>query len=145
MNVFISWSGDRSQRLAKALAMLLPDILQDVKPWMSDDDIRAGSRWGNEVNQHLQEGNFGVLCLTPENIGAPWLLFEAGSLAKSIANAKVVPYRLGLGAADVPYPLAQFQGVDADESGTRKLVSALNSALSSSITDERLARVFQRW
>ena len=145
MNVFISWSGDRSRLLASALAELLPDIMQDLKAWMSEHDIDVGSRWGQELNQQLDTSNFGILCLTPENISAPWLLFEAGSLGKSVSQARVVPYRLDLAAADVPFPLAQFQGVEANENGTSRLVQSLNAGLKQPMESERLERIFQRW
>lgn len=145
MNVFISWSGERSRLLAKALAELLPDAIQELKCWMSEHDIRAGSRWGHELQQQLESSNLGVLCLTPENLNAAWLLFEAGSLAKSVSEGKVVPYRLNLTAASVSLPLAQFQGVDADEQGTRKLVESLNAARQQPMETGRLDRIFQRW
>jgi hypothetical protein len=112
---------------------------------MSEHDISAGSRWAEELHQQLESSNFGVLCLTPENINAPWLLFEAGSLAKSVSGARVVPYRFRLAAADIQFPLAQFQGVDADEAGTKKLLFSLNSGLKQPMELARLERVFQRW
>jgi len=89
MDVFISWSGDRSKALASALKELLPDAVQGVVAWMSDRDINAGSRWVEELNKKLDNTNFGVLCLTPENLGAPWLLFEAGSLSKRVSASSV--------------------------------------------------------
>lgn len=145
MNVFISWSGERSGLLARALADLLPDAILDLKTWMSEHDIQAGSRWAHELDQQLESSNFGVLCLTPENMNSAWLLFEAGSLAKSISEGKVVPYRLNLDATNVPLPLAQFQGVDANEHGTRKLLQSLNAARKQPVDAGRLERVFQRW
>jgi hypothetical protein len=144
-NVFISWSGERSRMVASAIDELLPDIIQGVHTWMSDHDIGAGSRWAQELNQQLEGSNFGILCLTPENLTAPWLLFEAGALSKKVEESRVIPYRLTLSATDVPFPLAQFQGVDADESGTKKLLLALGAALSAPIEPQRLDRMFQRW
>ena len=144
MEVFISWSGERSRLLAKALAELLPDVIQDTKAWMSDHDIGAGSRWISELDERLENCNFGILCLTPENLNASWLLFEAGSLAKSVSLARVIPYRMSLTATDVPFPLAQFQGVDANKEGTWKIIESLNNSLSFSLDRERLDRSFQR-
>jgi hypothetical protein len=144
MKVFLSWSGDRSRAVAEALSELLPDILQGVRPWVSNHDIAPGARWGMELSRALQGSNFGVLCLTGENLAAPWLLFEAGSLSKEVQESRVVPYRLGLRAADIPFPLAQFQGVDANESGTRRLIETLNSALPDPIERQRLDRLFER-
>jgi hypothetical protein len=78
-------------------------------------------------------------------LAAPWLLFEAGSLSKQVQESRVVPYRLGLRAPDIPFPLAQFQGIDANELGTRKLIETLNLALPDSIESQRLDRMFERW
>jgi len=145
MKVFISWSGSRSLAIARALAELLGDAIQDVEPWMSEHEISAGSRWATELSGALEASSFGVLCLTPENLTAPWLLFEAGCLAKSVSSSRVVPYMLSLRAADVEYPLAQFQGVEASRDGTLKLLSSLNEARREPLPDDRLLRVFDRW
>jgi hypothetical protein len=145
MNVFVSWSGERSGLLARALADLLPDVFQDLGTWMSEHDIDAGARWGHELHRQLEASNFGVLCLTPENVSSAWLLFEAGSLAKSVSEGRVVPYLLNMSAKDVPLPLAQFQGVDANEVGTRKLIESLNKERAHPMESDRLNRIFQRW
>ena len=145
MRIFISWSGDRSKFIATALADLLPDVFHGIETWMSEHAVGAGVRWGAELTRALEECNFGILCLTPENINASWLIFEAGSLAKSVSEAKVVPYLFDLLVADVPYPLAQFNGVSADQDGTLKLIESINNSLEKSISSERLSRVFSRW
>ncbi len=79
MKIFISWSGDRSRFVARALDALLPDVIQDVQTWMSEHDINAGARWGAALNSELEACHFGLLCITPENLNSDWLLFEAGS------------------------------------------------------------------
>jgi hypothetical protein len=145
MKVFISWSGARSRAVAQALTELLGDAIQDVEAWMSEHEISAGSRWAAELSRALEVSSFGVLCLTPENLSAPWLLFEAGSLAKSVSGSRVVPYMLDLRLTDVEYPLAQFQGVVANREGTFKLLSSLNEARNEPLPEERLRRVFDRW
>lgn len=96
---------------------------------MSDRDIDAGQRWNDELSARLRETNFGIICLTPENITAPWLLFEAGALAKAVDSARVVPVLVGLRRADLTFPLAQFQAVEADRDGFLSLVTAVNRAL----------------
>ena len=143
MNIFISWSGDRSEKLAGALKQFLSGTFPSLKVWMSKQDIKPGSRWGDELNQTLESNYFGVLCLTPENLNAPWLLYEAGALAKSVYKSIVVPYRLGLRPDDISLPLSQFQGVDADESGTWNLVQSLNSSLEHPLNNIQLGSVFQ--
>ncbi|HEU4710371.1 MAG TPA: toll/interleukin-1 receptor domain-containing protein [Pyrinomonadaceae bacterium] len=146
MKIFISWSGERSKAIATALKLFLSDVfLDDVQTWMSDHDIGAGARWSTDLSNELESSNFGVLCLTPENLNAPWLLFEAGSLAKVVSAAYVVPYRLNLTATDVGYPLAQFQGVDADRQGTYRLLKSINSVRDDKFPESKLDRVFERW
>src|SRR5262249_13954180 len=44
-----------------------------------------------------------------------------------------------------PSPLAQFQGVDADEAGTIKLLRSLNHCSPNPMPADRLDRVFARW
>jgi hypothetical protein len=143
--VFISWSGQRSKQIAAALRTWIPDVFQNIDVWMSDDDIIAGARWGAELGNQLETTNFGILCLTPENVKAPWLLFEAGSLAKALTSSRVIPYRFGLAATDVEFPLAQFQGVDADLNGTMKMIVSLNNSRSIPMPPDRLKRVFEKW
>ena len=129
MRVFISWSGARSKRLALQLHDWLKAVVQRSDPWMSERDIEAGQRWNEEISSQLKDTHFGIICLTAENLSAPWLLFEAGALAKALDAARVIPVLLGVQRADVAYPLAQFQAVDADRDGFWSLVTALNRAV----------------
>jgi hypothetical protein len=148
MRVFISWSGPRSQAVANALRLWIPDILQSVKPWVSGVDVQAGSRWNHEVEQQLRDCTFGILCVTPENQTAPWLLFEAGALANSIAGAFVCPYLIGLGPADlVAGPLTMFHAKRSDREGTLDLLLAMNRAASEEERrpDEQVSRTLDRW
>ena len=129
MKVFVSWSGERSRVVAAALSKWLPDVFQDLVTWMSAHNIDAGQRWGHELGEQLASTSFGILCLTPENLGSPWVLFEAGALSKVIGQAKVVPYLFQLSTTDVPFPLAQFQSVEASRAGTLDLVKSINASL----------------
>src|ERR1700731_3125213 len=92
MKIFLSWSGARSKFLAEALRGWLPRVIQSVKPWMSDKDISAGSRWLSEVASELSESKLGIICVTPENQNNPWLLFEAGALSKTLEQTHVCPF-----------------------------------------------------
>ncbi|MGH9930385.1 MAG: TIR domain-containing protein [Pyrinomonadaceae bacterium] len=78
MKVFISWSAERSLAIAKALHDWLPRVIQAVQPWLSETDIGKGTRWEQEIGVELAQTRFGILCLTPENLDARWINFEAG-------------------------------------------------------------------
>lgn len=145
MKVFLIWSGHDSKVVASALKSWLPDVLQNVEVWMSEHDIKAGMRWGDELGKQLENSNFGIICLTSENLSSPWLLFEAGSLAKAVESSRVVPYRIDVGTRDVKFPLAQFQSVAADKKGTLKLLESINEAMEVPMSRHKLHRLFQKW
>lgn len=122
----------------------LESLLQRTKPWMSERDIEAGQRWNSEVSMLLKETHFGVICLTPENVEAPWLLFEAGALAKAVESARVVPVLFGMGKADLTFPLAQFQSVEGNKDGLFSLSVAINRALGDDkLSAEVLSNLFE--
>lgn len=132
--------------MARALRNWLPDVLQAVEPWFSSSDIQAGSRWASELELQLQESRVGIICLTPENLTAPWVLFEAGALSKSLGSAYVCPYLFGFSPSELHGPLVQFQAITATRDGTKMLLRMLNRALGeSAVQEERLERVFDRW
>lgn len=145
MNVFLSWSGDRSKAVAFALHKWLPKVIQRLRPWMSASDVDAGTRWKRHIDMALQT-DFGVICLTPENQHAPWIQFEAGSVAKSINDARVIPYLFDMSLGDVVGPLSHFQNVVAAKEGTLKLVESLNAALGeNALRDDVLADTFNQF
>jgi tetratricopeptide (TPR) repeat protein len=129
VDIFVSWSGPRSKALALYLHEWLKTVVQRANPWMSERDIDAGDRWNDQISARLKDTNFGIICLTPENLDAPWLLFEAGALAKALDVARVVPVLLDVRKADLTFPLAQFQAVEANREGLFALVSAVNRFL----------------
>src|SRR5205809_1046878 len=95
-NVFISWSGERSEGVAKALYDWLPMVLQTAKPWISKEDIETGSRGLEQLGKALEAMSVGVICLTPENVEKPWIHFEAGALSKTMGDkTRVCPYLFG--------------------------------------------------
>lgn len=141
MKVFISWSGERSEALAKALREWLPLVLHFVEPWLSQSDIQAGERWSLEVAKELETCNFGIICVTRDNLASPWILFEAGALAKSMQEGRVVPLLLDLDFKEISGPLAQFQAKKADQSGIQEIVSALNKSASTPVADGQLEKL----
>ena len=98
MKVFITWSGERAKIIAEALRKWLPSVIQNVEPWMSETDIRPGARWQNELNQQLEQTDFGIAVLTPETLEAPWIHYETGALAKKVNTSAVCPYLVDISA-----------------------------------------------
>lgn len=145
LRVFISWSGERSKEAAQALRDWLPSVLQNVKPYFTPDDIEKGARWGGEIRGELEASDFGIICLTQDNLDAPWILFEAGALSK-LDKSRVAPLLLGVEPADVTGPLGQLQLTRFSKDECLKLMTALNRALGElGLEQPVLATVFERW
>jgi len=140
MKVFISWSGSRSKAVANALREWLPLVLQYAKPWVSDKDIGAGERWAQSVAGELDASNFGIICITPENLQSEWILFEAGALSKSMLDAKVIPLLFGLELSDLSGPLSQFQAQKVDEAGMMEVIRAINKVSDNQANDQIVTR-----
>ncbi|MGH8071729.1 MAG: TIR domain-containing protein [Candidatus Entotheonellia bacterium] len=147
MKVFISWSGARSQVVAEKFRDWLPDVIQAVAPWISSEDIRKGKRWSVDLAHQLETTHIGVICLTPGNLTAPWLLFEAGALSKlhTKKGTYVCTYLIGVSHTTVTGPLAEFQHTLATKADTHQLVKTINAAMEQGrITDTQLDRAFER-
>jgi TIR domain-containing protein len=146
MDVFISWSGERSKHAAEALRAWLPKVINALKPWVSVSDIDKGSRWSADVAGRLEQARFGIICLTPGNLHSDWIVFEAGALSKTLQNTYVCPLLFDLHPADVKGPLAQFQATRAVKEEIRKLLQTVNSALAEqSLTEAHLTEAFDVW
>lgn len=146
MRIFLSWSGDRSKAAALGLKSLLEDTFPEAVEVFISAHIEAGLPWALQLAAELEQSQFGVLCLTQDNFQAPWLLFEAGAIAKKFGSARVVPYWIDdrPPAADRS-PLAQFMYVQANREGTLSLVKSINAIRENPQVDQRLEKLFTGW
>lgn len=147
MKIFISWSGKHSLGVATALRDWLPYIFNGIELFVSSEDIRKGKRWPAEISKELDSCNFGIVCLTPDNLEAPWLLFEAGALSKSVKEASVYTLLLGgLRIGDIEGPLSHFQHTIFGKDDFFKLIASINQANESLKQDERrLKKIFGKF
>jgi hypothetical protein len=146
MKVFISWSGDRSRAIANELRQWLPRVLQAVRPYFSPDDVAKGTRWSSEIGKELELSKIGLLVITPENQNAPWLMFEAGAIAKNMDRSKVCPLLFdGMQPTDVEGPLVQFQSATFSEIEMKRVVTAINAELAEPLPANVLDTVYEKW
>src|SRR5690349_21642997 len=59
LKIFISWSGEPSRSVAITLRHWLPQIVQHVDPWMSDEEIASGTRWNDRIAAALEQRTSG--------------------------------------------------------------------------------------
>lgn len=145
MKVFISWSGDKSFKVAETLREWIPCIIQGIDPYFSSADIDKGTRWSSDIAKELEAADFGILCVTKENLDSSWLNFEAGALSKAIDKAKVCPFLFDLKPSDISNsPILQFQMTNVDRDDIYKLFQSMNSCMGDNgLTEERLKKMFE--
>ena len=146
MKVFISWSGEHSNKIAEVLKKWLKHVIQSVEPFVSSEDISKGARWSSNIAKELQNTNFGILCVTKDNFQQPWLLFEAGALSKTIDTSYVVPLLFNLEPSDLSdSPLLQFQAATFSKDEIKKLIDAINNASENKLDAHELEEAFNVW
>lgn len=145
-NIFISWSRPQAKAAALALRDWLPRVIQASRPWMSETDIEKGKPWLDELMGALGGVKLGIVCLTPECLSEPWVLFEVGVVYKALPESRIWTYLLdGLRHSDVPNPLGIFQHTVASKEETFRLLRSVNQAMGErAISDEILKDEFER-
>lgn len=145
MKVFFSWSGARSRAAAELLRDWTKCVIQASEPWISTRDIDRGALWFSEINSGLANTSVGIICLTQANKNKPWILFEAGALAKGLSTSRVCTFLVDLDPSDIQDPLAQFNHTKPDADGLWNLVITLNSTLEKRLDDRILREVFDTY
>jgi TIR domain len=146
MKVFISWSGTLSKYVAEELKSWLPCVLWYVEPYVSSDTLKGG-RWRDTVARELESSDYGILCVTPENISSEWLHFEAGALSKKMEASYVSPFLVRVSPNGLTHgPLSQFQAtVHYDYDDVLKLVKSIDRAAGNKLDEGRIDQTFKVW
>jgi len=146
MKIFLSWSGKKSHNVALAFRDWLPSVIQSVVPYVSSEDIDKGARWSTDIAKELEDSAFGIICVTKQNLKAPWLTFEAGALSKKLEKSFVSPFLFNMKRAEIDGPILQFQSTINEKEDIKKLLKTINKAcLKDKLTDERLEIAFDVW
>lgn len=146
MKVFLSWSGEKSHKVATVFRDWLPSVIQSLFPYVSSEDIDKGAIWSTDIAKELEDATFGILCVTKENLSAPWLNFEAGALSKTIDNTFVSPFLFDIKRSEVNGPILQFQSTIFEKDDILKLIKTINKACGDEmLSDEKLLKAFEVW
>lgn len=146
MKVFLSWSGEQSHKVAVVFRDWFPSVIQSLVPYVSSEDIDKGARWSTDIATELEDSTFGILCVTKDNLEAPWLTFEAGALSKTMDKSSVCPFLFNIKRSEVNGPILQFQSTTFEKEDIKKLLKTLNKACGEEkLTDDRLDKAFDVW
>src|SRR5215831_919025 len=143
--IFISWSGERSKQLGLAIRQWLRRVLQSVEPYFTEVDIDKGAAWHTEIAEALKKSNVGLIILTQDNLTSPWIMFEAGAIARSVERPRVCPILFGIRTADLSGPLSLFQAAEFSQEGLRSVVSTINKTMQKPLDEAALADTFEMW
>lgn len=136
MLIFISWAGRHSKSVAEPLREWLTLFFENsVTPWMSEKDIGPGTLWNVKIKEVLQNAQIAILCITTENLIAPWIIYEAGAISNSLDKTLIIPYLIDVSPENLPTPLTQFQSSLSNKEGTFKIIKTINSLLGDTAYD----------
>jgi hypothetical protein len=128
VKIFISWAGETSRQVGEALHGWIPLLWDSVDPWISGRDLNKGRQWQNEIITNLRSSRFGIVCLTPDNLSRPWMLFEAGAIS-TLSEESVFTFLHRVQFTQVTEPLSMFNHTASQEDDVMKMVTSLNDVL----------------
>lgn len=143
MKIFISWSGDLSKSVAEILKKSLPLVIQVIDPFVSSNSIDKGELWDTRITQELADADFCIVCLTKENVKAPWVNFEAGAISQKF-NSKVSALLVDIKPSDIEGPLSRFQATSIVEKDFFALFESINKNLDRPLSSEILKDAFSK-
>jgi len=143
MKLFICWSGARGRKFAETSQEWLRSLFDPVLEPTISVDIEKGAVWFEDLSLELRKARVGLICLTPEAIGSPWIHFEAGILAKALhedaastdpersaGGLRIFPFVFGVEPAALKGPLTAYQSTSAsDKDDVWRLVEAIATVL----------------
>ena len=147
MKIFLSWSGDKSKLIAESLKDWLEQVIQSTEPWISTS-IEKGKKWSKEISDKLEESKVGIICLTRENLNAPWILFEAGAISKS-SDSYVCTFLTDISSpSEITGPLSSFQHTRFTKEELLKLCKTINNRIKDNkggkpLNEKSLEEVFE--
>ncbi|WP_082007048.1 TIR domain-containing protein [Pseudarthrobacter phenanthrenivorans] len=127
MKVFISWSKN-SCHFAGVLNEAIGRLFDTVTTFYSPE-IPAGEQWLAQIEEELNDTDFGIICVSRENQLEQWLNYEAGALSRQVSDRRK---RLGVlllnfeDTSDVAGPFKNFQMKMANIQGFKSLMKSLN-------------------
>ncbi|HFD1661305.1 TPA: hypothetical protein QFK58_000357 [Enterococcus faecium] len=147
MDLFLSWSGERSKELARIFNKWVKQVIPQLDVYYSPDDIQPGERWSDSIKGGLKGNPMGIFFVVEENIVQPWLNFEAGAISNQVGNTNVIPLLHDIEPSRITGPLTQFQAISYIKEDLKRLIKLINE----NITDVRkidsmlLNEIFEKW
>lgn len=147
MDLFLSWSTERSKKLANIFNKWVTKVIPQLDVYYSPDDIQPGERWSDSIKDGLKGNPMGIFFVVEENIVQPWLNFEAGAISNQVGNTNVIPLLHEIEPSKITGPLTQFQAISYGKEDLRRLINLVNANIKDvrKIDQIILNVVFEKW
>lgn len=114
-DVFISWSGINSREIAEKLQTSLETKIfadEKIKCFVSNRDIASDVDWQRKIYSEIKSCKIGIICITKENVKAPWIYYEAGAMM-AYGVKEIIPLRINCSLEALKdTPLQSKQAID---------------------------------
>lgn len=127
--LFVSWSGERSWKIAEIFSAWLKTVFKEIEVFFSSEDIDAGKRWSKELAQKLEDCEAGIFIYTEQNLDSLWMAFEAGALSKKVETGRVIPILFGPNVIDLKGPMKQFHARKFNREEVLSVLTSINKTL----------------
>ncbi len=141
MKVFVSWSGELSKKVAAELHDWLPLLMDNIEVFYSPEDIEKGENWNQRLSTELTSCNYGLVCLTPENLTSVWINFEAGAIVNAL-DSRLAALLIGLNPSELKGPISKYQATQITKEEFLQLIQDMNKRLDSPIDESILVKRF---
>jgi hypothetical protein len=152
VRVFISHISEEAEVAGRLKEWIEADTFGLVGAFASSDiyGIEVGAEWLPAIMSALGEAGLVVVLCSPASLTRPWVNFEIG--AASMRGAPIIPLcHSGLGAADLPLPLALYHAIElGSPTGLQKLYQRIGRKLGLGRTfgvpalDDKLAEIHRQ-
>ena len=126
--MFISHIGEEAPVAAVLKDWIESAFVGEVKVFVSSDsdDITAGDRWFERIEEALAETGMLLVICSPTSVNRSWINFEAG--AGWIKQVPVIPIcHSGMPVNALPRPLSIFEALDAcQDDFAKELIAAIS-------------------
>ena len=93
--VFVSWSGQRGERMGHVFARVLEETTaameRPVQVSFSPLTVIVGRQWRPQLEEQLSQADFGVTIVEPDALRSLWLAYEAGFIEGGGGPTQRVP------------------------------------------------------
>ena len=140
MNIYLSWAGSQSEKVARQLKDIFCDIFYTkIEVFNSPDDIPLGKNALYVKSKALNKTSFGVFCFDKGNLNNTWMLFELGAISKGdMKDTTVIPLLIDLSKEELQDPIRMFTPMSYTKIGLKKLVLLINESLN----NDKMERTF---